>query len=151
VSLDGAVLGELAGSEDGFVIDGAPSGRRCVQLAGFLAESEAAFWRGCPVESCCGCGAARRYIPALCDGSSVLTITVPIFGLNFLFTGGAAPPCRAACDCNGDARFDLSDAVCTLGFLFLGTAAPVGWIDGRPACVDADPAASCDVPHPACL
>jgi hypothetical protein len=150
VRVDGEPAGELSVDDTSFQLADLPLGRRCVEILGVVATSDTAFYRGCPVECCTACGSAAGYIPALCDGSRALSITVPIFWLSFLFSGGADPPCKVACDCNGDRRLDLSDAVCELGFLFLGTTAPVGWIDERPTCVPLAGDADCETPNPTC-
>ncbi|MBI4602534.1 MAG: hypothetical protein HY721_11295 [Planctomycetes bacterium] len=59
-----------------------------------------------------------------CEGGGELDISDAVFGLAFLFTGGALPPCLEACDSNGDGEVDISDAVHTLLFLFAGGAPP---------------------------
>jgi hypothetical protein len=41
-----------------------------------------------------------------------------------LFQGGVETDCPAACDTNGDASGDISDAIYALDFLFRGRAAP---------------------------
>jgi hypothetical protein len=75
-----------------------------------------------------------------------------IHTLEYLFTGGEAPPCMDAADANdsgGDAP-DLSDAIATFGFLFLGTRADLD-PPGASTCgtdptadeVDCERAASC--------
>lgn len=90
------------------------------------------------------------YVPGACNGVLPLDISTPIFALGFLFSGGAAPPCIAACDANGDGRFDVSDAIALLSFLFIGGPAPVGWIKGEPVCVEATEAADCLFAHEIC-
>jgi hypothetical protein len=56
------------------------------------------------------------------DGS--IDISDGVRTLNFLFQGGATPPCREAANFNGDASVDISDASATFNFLFLGGADP---------------------------
>jgi len=82
-------------------------------------------------------------------------LTDAIFLLGFLFTGGAAPQCAAACDVDASGTLQLTDAVYILTFLFQGTAPPFGWIDGKPACElldDNNPSVDlgCETPHPDC-
>jgi hypothetical protein len=57
-------------------------------------------------------------------------ITDSIFLLNYLFTGGPAPPCREACNVNDDDSLDISDAVHGLLFCFLGGPAPAAPFPG---------------------
>jgi hypothetical protein len=58
------------------------------------------------------------------DGSGKIDLTDAITILNFLFLGGAAPPCSEAANVNDDAKVDLSDPIGLLGFLFLGAVPP---------------------------
>ena len=58
------------------------------------------------------------------DGDGSVNITDPIYLLNYLFRGGAAPPCRAAADPNGGGDLDISDAVYILNYLFGEGAEP---------------------------
>ena len=52
--------------------------------------------------------------PATSCGNTGPQITSAVFFLNFLFLGGAEPPCMKACDSNGDGNGDLSDGVYVL-------------------------------------
>jgi hypothetical protein len=63
------------------------------------------------------------------DGS--VDISDAGFTLNFLFTGGRAPPCPAAADSNDDEVINISDPISTLRFLFNGDAPepPPPWPD----------------------
>ncbi len=61
-----------------------------------------------------------------------LDISDAIAGLNFLFTGGKAPPCDDAADTNDDGKIDLSDSIRLLGYLFLGDRLPPGTTPGKP-------------------
>jgi hypothetical protein len=60
------------------------------------------------------------------DGQVAGQVTDAVYLLNFNFSGGPAPPCRAACDADGDGRFigQVTDAVYLLGFSFLGGPPP---------------------------
>lgn len=58
------------------------------------------------------------------DGKSNLSDAV--FLLNYLFTGGASPPCNPVADINNDGKRNLSDAVFLLRHLFLGESQPPG-------------------------
>lgn len=71
-----------------------------------------------------------RFVRGVCDGQgSAPQLTTAVFGLNFLFLGGDEPPCRRACDTDGDGEFIISDMVNLLNFLFLGGTSPNGWAD----------------------
>ena len=61
------------------------------------------------------------------DGNAdgALNIADPVATLNFLFSGGAGPPCEDAADANDTGVLDITDAVFTLNFLFLGGAPPL--------------------------
>ena len=54
------------------------------------------------------------------NASGSVDISDAIAGLNFLFLGDDAPPCRDAADSNGDQNVDISDSVALLNFLFVG-------------------------------
>ena len=74
-----------------------------------------------------------------------------VFLLNFTFLGGEAPPCRAACDANGDGDTgSVTDAVVILNFFFLGGGPPAA---PYPACgpgaLPSDARLGCGTP-PAC-
>jgi hypothetical protein len=104
-----------------------------------------------------GTGARSRFIRGLCDGTGELpTISSAIYLFNFLFLGGNPPPCRVACDANGDGEVNISDGSYVLNFLFLGASAPPGWVDsdadGRrdPTCVEAAAGEDCAASHAAC-
>ena len=54
------------------------------------------------------------------NGSGDVDISDPLHLLNFLFSGGRAPRCRAEADVNRSGTIDISDAVALLSFLFSG-------------------------------
>ena len=58
------------------------------------------------------------------DQSGAINVTDGVFLLNFLFSGGDAPPCQDAGDSNDSGFIDIADGVYILNFLFLGTSAP---------------------------
>jgi hypothetical protein len=69
----------------------------------------------------------RRFVRGLCNGEDPsINITTVVFTLEFLFLGGATPPCLEACDSDGDTRFEITDPIYTLNFLFLGGPPPPG-------------------------
>ena len=73
---------------------------------------------------------ARGMVRGVCDGNGgEPQISSAIFGLNYLFLGGDAPPCEAACDVNDDGAVNLTDMVRLLVFLFQGGPPPATWID----------------------
>jgi mono/diheme cytochrome c family protein len=76
------------------------------------------------------------------DRSGGLNISDAISTLNFLFSGGEAPPCTAIANSNGDANLNITDPVFLLGFLFSGTEAPPPLThDENLTCKGLDPAA----------
>jgi hypothetical protein len=58
------------------------------------------------------------------NGDGEGNISDGIFGLNFLFLGGASPGCLDAADVNDDGQVNISDPINILNFLFLGGVAP---------------------------
>lgn len=104
----------------------------------------------------CQTGVRNPFVRGDCGGRGQgVDISSAVFGLNYLFIGGPAPPCLAACDSNGDGEVDISDPVYLLGYLFLGGSAPFGWTDADgdgapdPTCETA-PFPSCREPVPPC-
>lgn len=152
-----AILGGDAGRRRE-VVRFKQSGEQCITLQSLL-ETPQGRYQGDPGQVCCqvSCGPPPgRFVRGACDASTNgLTISTAVFGLTFLFSGGRAPPCRAACDANGDQAFDLSDMVYILGYLFLGTPPPVGWSDSNqdgkpdPTCELAPPE-DCETPPSVC-
>lgn len=65
-----------------------------------------------------------RFLRGDSDDDGELTISDPIYLLNFLFQGGSATPCDDAADSNDDGVLDISDAVAALSYLFLGGPMP---------------------------
>jgi hypothetical protein len=98
-----------------------------------------------------------RYTPGVCNGTGTEpNLSSPIFGLNFLFSSGTAPPCVKACDANDDGNVNVSDMVYVLNFLFSGGPFPKAWTDHTgdgvpdPACTTALPADDCAASHASC-
>ena len=60
----------------------------------------------------------------LCNADDDYDISDPVALLSFLFSGGSAPACPAACDFSGDGSLDITDAVCLPSNLFLGGPSP---------------------------
>jgi hypothetical protein len=89
-----------------------------------------------------------------CDGDGRVTgqVTDAVFLLQFNYSGGAEPPCLAACDANGDGSVlgEVTDAIYILRFNFLGGPEPAAPF---PRCglstSGADAALGCEAP-PAC-
>jgi len=86
------------------------------------------------VPDICQSGGAP-FLRGNCNNDASISISDPIFLLEFLFAGGVAPFCGSACDLNDSGNIDLSDAIFSLTFLFVGGAPPP---PPYPAC-DADP------------
>jgi hypothetical protein len=55
-----------------------------------------------------------------CNADRAINLSDAVFALNYLFTGGRTPPCRAACDTNDDGSIVITDPIYLLNFLFLG-------------------------------
>jgi hypothetical protein len=60
------------------------------------------------------------YLRGDSNGSGSVDISDGLHLLNFLFTGGAAPRCRAEADANRSGALDISDALALFNFLFTG-------------------------------
>jgi hypothetical protein len=58
------------------------------------------------------------------NSDGIVNITDGIFVLNFLFLGGATPPCLEAANGNDDNVLNITDGIYILNFLFLGGASP---------------------------
>lgn len=67
---------------------------------------------------------AQSFKRADANASDVTDLSDAVFGLNFLFSGGATPTCLDAADTNDDGKVDISDPVALLAFLFLGGTPP---------------------------
>jgi hypothetical protein len=115
---------------------------------------------GSPFVRCGQSTDIRRYIQGVCDGRPSAvgnpSLSSVIFTVQTLFQGGAAPPCRVACDSNGDQIFNISDAVYSLDHLFRGGPAPLLWIDSDqngsadPTCTKAQIDDDCVTEHAFC-
>lgn len=91
----------------------------------------------------------NAYIQAVCNGvGGTPQITSAIFVFNFLFLGGGPPPCKKACDANGDGSLNISDGIAILNYLFLGGRAPTLWVDSNS---DGNPDPTCSTGLPAPL
>lgn len=66
----------------------------------------------------------KPFVRSECSGDRKLDLSDAVFGLQYLFVGGASPPCLEACDANDDGGLDIADAVYTLQYLFLGGPQP---------------------------
>lgn len=58
------------------------------------------------------------------DGNQRIEITDAINLLNFLFLGGAEPPCHDAADADDNGQLQITDPIRILGYLFLGGDPP---------------------------
>ena len=67
---------------------------------------------------------ATEFIRGDTNSDGDVNITDGVFVLNFLFLGGATPPCREASDANADGDVNITDGVFLLNFLFLGGPEP---------------------------
>jgi len=60
-----------------------------------------------------------------CNADSSTNVADPLYLAAYLFSGGPASACLAACEVNGDGTLNLGDVVYELYYLFSGGAAPV--------------------------
>jgi hypothetical protein len=98
---------------------------------------------------------AGPFVRGDCNGDGQVSgqVTDAVFMLNFNFTGGARPPCMAACDANHDGQFtgQVTDAVYVLAFNFLGGPPPPAPFPQCGNSTDArDLALGCETPRPSC-
>lgn len=93
-------------------------------------------------EVCCTVICAVPFMRGECnDDDRGLDLADAIFIINFLFQGGPAPNCLAACDLNNDGNFDLGDAVFIFNYLFQGgPPPPPPWME-----CGIDPEADCEM------
>jgi hypothetical protein len=89
--------------------------------------------------------AGEPYVRGDVNADGEIDLSDPVSVLNFLFLGGARPPCEDAADTDGDGDVNITDASFFLNFLFLGGPAPPAPF---PACGVA-PAAGC-ASYPPC-
>ncbi|MGQ9591055.1 MAG: S8 family serine peptidase [Planctomycetota bacterium] len=66
----------------------------------------------------------KPFVRSECSGDRKLDLSDAVFGLQYLFLGGATPSCLEACDSNDDGGLDIADSVYTLQFLFTGGPPP---------------------------
>jgi len=79
------------------------------------------------------------------DGNGVPELTDAVFAFNYLFLGGARPPCFAAADTNLEGDVSLTSGVYLLSYLFLGGDEPPAPFPGcGNSTVDTDEALGCD-------
>ena len=71
------------------------------------------------------CPPAGGFVRGDSNSSGSIDLTDGVVTLNFLFTGGSAPPCLDAADTDDNGALVISDAVITFSYLFTGGSAPV--------------------------
>jgi hypothetical protein len=144
------------------VVQGLEAGAHAGTLYGFGEETPGnrrALYRGAAVgtecDVTCQPAAGNAFIRGACNGQDTDSLASAVFALGYLFLGGPAPPCLAACDTDANGEFDLSDPVYFLNYLFLGGLPPAGWVDHDgdatpdPTCESAPPE-ECATSHSAC-
>lgn len=97
-----------------------------------------------------------QFVRGDCNGDGEVggSVTDAVFLLLYLFTGGRAPPCLAACDVNADGQVtgQVTDAVYYLTFSFLGGPPPAGpFPECGPGSPATDAALGCETPPEECL
>jgi len=63
--------------------------------------------------------------PGDANGDGVCNVGDAVYIINYVFKGGAAPPCMAEADANGDGIANVGDAVYIINYIFKGGSAPV--------------------------
>jgi hypothetical protein len=121
------------------------------RLGSFISIGSTTCSTTCPLST------LESYTPGVCNGSGAEpNLSSPIFGLNYLFASGTAPPCIQACDANDDGDVNVADMIYVLNFLFSGGPAPRAWTDRNgdavpdPACVTAAAGEDCATSHASC-
>jgi hypothetical protein len=82
------------------------------------------------------------------NADTMTNITDAIFLLNYLFSGGEAPPCEKSADTDGGGTVDITDGISLLNYLFASGRPPVAPFD---ACgLDPEPDGLGCIDYPAC-
>lgn len=117
----------------------------------FFAEQNGNVFGSQPLLCRPATGSLPRFTRGVCNGvGDRPNLTAAVFALNFLFSGGPAPPCLEACNVNGDGNLNLSDPVYLLNYLFRGESPPPAWGGADPICETATASADCAQAHPTC-
>jgi hypothetical protein len=59
------------------------------------------------------------------DPNNLVNVSDVIFLINYLFRGGAVPPCMEEANANGDSKVTVRDVVYLFNYLFKGGPPPV--------------------------
>jgi hypothetical protein len=139
----------IAGESTGVTIQGTTTPDQVLVLQFFAGIDGACY--GSELLGCVFPGPpGNQLIRGVCNGvGGTPQITSAIFGLGFLFLGTEAPPCREACDVDGNGSVDITDMIFILSFLFSGGPAPPTWDGLTPTCERA-PAEQCAVANEVC-
>ena len=98
--------------------------------APFVSLAEVEVYEGEPIDLGVG-----PFVRGNIDGQGAVELTDAVFVFNFLFLGGARPPCFAAGDTNLEGQVTLTSGVYLLTFLFLGGPPPAAPF---PGCASSD-------------
>ncbi len=66
----------------------------------------------------------RHYLKGDANWDESVSISDPVFLINYIFAGGAAPFCSIAADADGNAIGNISDAVFLINYVFAGGPTP---------------------------
>ena len=67
----------------------------------------------------------NQFLRSDCNNDGTVNIADGVYGINYLFQGGAAPACNDACDSNDDGAIDAADMIYIFNYRFLEGPAPL--------------------------
>ncbi len=67
----------------------------------------------------------NQFLRSDCNSDGTVNIADGVYGINYLFQGGAVPVCADACDSNDDGSIDAADMIYIFNYRFLEGPAPL--------------------------
>ena len=67
----------------------------------------------------------NQFLRSDCNNDGTVNIADGVYGINYLFQGGADPVCDDACDSNDDGAIDAADMIYIFNYRFLEGPAPL--------------------------
>jgi len=89
-------------------------------FSGSIAEYQAVPMAGTITSGCCNYDGIRGDV----DGSGLINIADVIWLVDYIFFGGAPPPCIEEGDVNGDGAINIADVVFLVDYIFFGGPSP---------------------------